>query len=175
MSLTLPQRPAQYFIDEVLLPRWDPSEAVGFDPNAAPGDEAFLPVATSLDTVGASYPSLVVQFSSENSGGESTYDYLTPDGPGQNRLGTLLVTARAESERTYTGDANTYGGEDAEDLVVTLIEATENLIQRTAAGGSTEFQTIGSQRGPEAPDDTNVSPPVRLANVQVDYSWLRSP
>jgi len=58
---------------------------------------------------------------------------------------------------------------------VTLIEATENLIQRTAAGGSTEFQTIGSQRGPEAPDDTGVSPPVRLANTQVDYSWLRSP
>jgi len=112
MSLTLPQRPAQYFIDEVLLPSWEPTEAVGFDPSAAPGTEAFLPVATTLDTVGASYPSLVVQFSSENSGGESTYDYLTPDGPGQNRLGTLLITARAESERSYTGDSSTFAARD---------------------------------------------------------------
>jgi len=175
MSLTLPERPAQYFINEILLPSWDPAEAVGFDPSAAPGDEAFLPVATSLDTVGASYPSLVVQFSSENSGGESTYDYLTPDGPGQNRLGTLLVTARAESEREYVGDASTFGARTADDVVVDLVEATENLIQRNATGGGTEFQTLGSQRGPEAPDDTGVSPPVRLANTQVDYSWLRSP
>jgi len=175
MSLTLPQRPAQYFIDEVLLPSWDPTEAAGFDPSAAPGTEAFLPVATTLDTVGASYPSLVVQFSSENSGGESTYDYITADGPGQNRLGTLLVTARAESERDYTGDAGTYTAEPARDIVVTLIEATESLVQRNATGGGTEFQTLGSQRGPEAHDDTGVSPPVRLANTQVDYSWLRSP
>jgi len=176
MSLTLPERPAQYFIDEVLIPSWDPSEAVGFDPSASPGTEAFLPVATSLDSVGAVYPSLVVQFSNETTGGESTYDYLTPDGPGQNRVGTLLVTARAEAEAGgYTGDAATYGAEPARDLVVTLVEATENLIQRTAGGGATEFQTVGSQRGPEAPDDTDVSPPVRIANTQVDYSWLRSP
>jgi len=175
MTLTLPDRPAKHFIDKVLLPSWDPAEAVGYDPQASPGEEAFLPVATSLDNVGAGYPSLVVQYSNETTGGESTYDYLTPDGPGQNRLGTLLITARAESERSYTGDSSTFAAEDAEDIAVTLIEATENLVQRNATGGGTEFQTLGSQRGPEAPDDTGVSPPVRLANTQVDYSWLRSP
>lgn len=221
MSLTLPERPAQYFIDEVLLPSWDPSEAAGFDPQAAPGDEAFLPVATSLDTVGASYPSLVVQFSSETTGGESTYDYVTPNGPGQNRRGTLLVTARAESEREYVGDAANYTARSADDLVVDLIEEVEDVCQENATGSGgrrtlkvpsgetyvietgeseqysdtdvdgtlqvdgtltltgtvadSEFETLGSQRGPEAPDDTTVSPPVRLANTQVDYSWLRSP
>jgi len=109
MSLTLPDRPAQHFMDDVLLPEWDASDALGFDPQASPGTEAFLPVATTLDNVGASYPSLVIQYSNETSGGESTYDYLTPSGPGQNRQGTLLAIARAEAEQGgYTGDSPQY-------------------------------------------------------------------
>jgi len=197
MTLTLPERPAKHFIKEVLIPEWDPTEAEGFDPSASPGTEAFLPVATTLDNVGATYPSLVVQYSNETSGGESTYDYLTPDGPGQNRQGTLLAIARAEqkdgsysgdgssgdyggaqwggTEYGYTGDDTTYPGQSASDIVVTLIEAVENACLRAATGGQSEFQTIGSQRGPEAPDDTDVTPPVRIANTQIDYSWLRRP
>jgi nucleotide-binding universal stress UspA family protein len=176
MTLTLPDRPAKHFIDKVLLPSWDVSEAVGYDPSAAPGEEAFLPVATTLDNVGAGYPSLVVQYSNETTGGESTYDYLTPDGPGQNRQGTLLAIARAEAEAGgYTGDSGSYAGEPAEDVAVKLIEAVENVCQDNATGGSSAFKSIGSQRGPEAPDDTDVSPPVRIANTQIDYSWLRRP
>jgi len=176
MTLTLPDRPAKHFIDKVLLPSWDPAEAVGYDPQASPGDEAFLPVATTLDNVGAGYPSLVVQYSNETTGGESTYDYLTPDGPGQNRQGTLLAIARAEAEAGgYSGDADAYAAEPADDVVVALVNAVENACQRNAAGGASAFQHVGSQRGPEAPDDTDVSPPVRIANTQVDYSFLRRP
>jgi hypothetical protein len=175
MSLTLPDRPAQHFIDEILLPSWDPADAAGFDPNASPGDEAFLAVANTLDNVGAEYPTLVVQYSNETSGGESTYDYLTPSGPGQNRNGTLLAVARAEAEREYAGDSATQAAEPASDIVVKLVEAVENVCQRNATGGSSAFETVGSQRGPEAPDDDAVNPPVRMANCQVSYSYLRSP
>ena len=176
MSLTLPDRPAQHFIDEVLLPEWDASDALGFDPAAAPGDEGFLPVATTLDNVGASYPSLVVQYSNETSGGESTYDYMTASGPGQNRQGTLLAIARVEAEQGgYTGDAATYDPLPADDLAVALVQAVENVCQRAATGAASDFQTIGSQRGPDGPDDLDVSPPVRIANTQVNYSWLRRP
>lgn len=176
MSLTLPDRPAKHFISEVLLPEWDPSDALGFDPNASPGDEAFFPVATTLDNVGATYPSLVIQYSNETSGGESTYDYVTPNGPGQNRQGTLLAIARAEDGGTeYVGDSGTYSAEPADDAAVKLIEAVENACQQAAAGGQSDFQTVGSQRGPEAPDDNDVTPPVRIANTQIDYSWLRRP
>jgi hypothetical protein len=195
MSLTLPDRPAQHFIDEVLIPSWDPADAAGYDPSASPGDEAFIPVATSLDNVGAKYPSLVIQYSSETSGGESTYDYMTPSGPGQNREGTLLAIARAEDGGAEYGDptpksgndnqystsysfsygSDTYTKVDAEAIVVKLIEAVENVCQNNAAGGTSGFKSIGSQRGPEAPDDDEVTPPVRIANTQVDYSWLRRP
>jgi hypothetical protein len=192
MPLSLPDRPAQHFIDELLLSEWDASNVVGFDPRTTPsstgfgddfGDDfgnpdsdALLPVATSLSNVGAGYPSLVVQYSSETSGGESTYDYITPDGPGQNRTGTLLVIARAESEQGgYSGDPNNYADEPARDLVVDLVEEVERICATNAAGGSSDFQTVGSQRGPEAPDDDDVSPPVRIANAQIDYTYLRSP
>jgi len=97
MPTRLPKRPEQYFIDEVLLPEWQPSGAVGYDVTQSdPSAEDFLPVATSLDGVGEVYPHLTVQRTTETAGGESGYDFMTADGPGQNRTGQLLVTARAE-------------------------------------------------------------------------------
>jgi len=175
VALTLPSRPAQYFIDEVLLPGWQPSEARGYDVTVAdPSAEAFIPVATSIDDVGAIYPSLVVQYSNETSGGESTYDFMTSDGPGQNRTGEVVVTARAQDdEADYTGDAATYDTAEADDIVVELVTAVENTVQRSAAGGATDFETLGSQRGPDIPDDYDQDPPVRLADAQVSYSWVR--
>ena len=175
MALTLPNRPAEYFIKSILLPAWRPSEARGFDATVAdPSDEAFLPTATTIDDVGAVYPSLIVTYSSEVSGGESTYDFLTPEGPGQRRAGELVVTARAQdSEAGYAAS----GREpiDAEDIVVELVQAVENLVQRNATGGTSDFSTLGSQRGPNVPDDLDEDPPVRLADTQVSYSWPRTP
>lgn len=194
MSLSLPQRPAKYFITEVLADAWQPADALGYDPTASPGETttitaaqtqqygdvefgageydaggAFLPVATSIDNVGAVYPSLVVSFSNETSGGESTYDYLTPNGPGQNRTGTLVATARAQDGLDYRSDA------DAQAVVEALVDEVEAVCQRRAAGGSSEFQSLGSQRGPDTPDDFDDDPTVRLANTQIAYSWLRRP
>jgi hypothetical protein len=176
MSLQLPDRPAKYFIDQILIPSWDASVAKGYDVNANPGDEAFIPVATTIDDVGAVYPSLVIQYSNETSGGQTSYDYLTGNGPGQNRQGTLLAIARAQdSDGGYTGDSATYASEPADDIVVHVIEAVEHAVQANAAGGSTEFETLGSQRGPDAPDDQETDPTTRLANTQILYTWNRSP
>jgi hypothetical protein len=175
MTLELPDRAAQHFIDELLLPEWTPSNAVGFDVNVAPESDAFLPVATSLSNVGAGYPSLVIQYSNETTGGESTYDFLTPEGPGQNRQGTLLAIARAEAEQGGFAGSATATPQPARDLVVQIIEEVERIAITNATGGSSEFRTLGSQRGPEAPDDMDVSPPVRLANCQIDYSYSRNP
>lgn len=177
MGLTLPEKPAQYFIEEVLLPGWQPSEARGYAvENVQPGDEAFLPVARTIDNVGAVYPSLIVQYSNETSGGESTYDFMTPDGPGQNRTGTLLATVRAQDDqRGCTGDSATHDAVDANALVSTLTDAVETVVARSAAGGGTEFQTLGSQPGPDVPDNTEEDPPVRLSQVEIRYSWVRDP
>lgn len=177
MALTLPDNPPQHFIDKVLLPGWDSSDARGFDPNVGtPSDEAFLPVAQTIDSVGAIYPSLIIQYSNETSGGESTYNYLTANGPGQNRTGTLLATARAQdAEDDYVGDSASYSAAEANDIVVELIEAVENVCQRRADAPDSEFSTIGSQRGPDVPDDSGEDPPVRLAQCQIRYSWLRDP
>jgi hypothetical protein len=175
MGLTLPQDSEQYFIDEVLLDEWDATEARGFDVNTTTG-EPFLPVATSIDDVGAVYPSLVVQFSNETSGGETTYDFMTDSGPGQNRTGTLLATARAQdSADGYSGDPATYSAVDADDIVVELVDAVENVCQRRAAAPQSEFDTLGSQRGPDIPTDYDEDPPVRLAQAEIRYSWTRTP
>jgi len=175
MGLSLPDRPAQHFIDELLLPEWQPSEARGYAvTDVEPGDERFLPVATTIDNVGAVYPSLIVQYSNETSGGESTYDHLTPNGPGQTRTGSLLATVRAQDDQDgYTGNAATYPAADADDIVVELIEAVEALCQRNATPATSDFATIGSQRGADVPDDTDADPPVRIAQAEIRYSWLR--
>jgi hypothetical protein len=179
MTLTLPDRPAKYFINEILVPSWDAdaiATAKGYDLSASPADEAFLPVATTIDDVGAVYPSLIIQYSNETSGGESTYDYLTPNGPGQNRTGTLLAVVRAqEAGDGYTGDAAQHDPEPADDIGVHILEAVENICQRNAGGGSSQFQSLGSQRGPDATDDDDENPTVRIDNRQIIYSWLRQP
>lgn len=171
----LPQRAEQEFIDE-LVADWDPSVAVGYDLDTAPGDEAFLPVGGSLADVGESSPTLTVMRSNETSGGETTYDFVTTEGPGQRRDGELLVTARAKQDGDgYTGDAAQYDAVDAEAIVDRLIAAVEDVCLRNPNGGDTVFSYLGSQRGADAPDDLDVTPPVYIEQVSVAYGWLRAP
>jgi len=177
MALTLPQRPAQYIIDEILIPNWDPSLARGFDVRVSdPSADSFLPLATSIDEVGAIYPSLIVRFSNETTAGQSTYDFLTREGPGQDRNGSLLATVRVqERKRGYTGDPAQFPAVEADTLVVELVEAVETIIQRNAGGADTILSTLGSQRGPDVPDDTDTEPTVRIEDAEIRYSWQRRP
>lgn len=178
MASRLPKRPQQLFIDDILIPAWDPSGAHGYDLAAGPEDEAFLPVATSIDDVGASYPSLVVTYSSETSGGETTYDFMTDSGPGQQRNGQLVATARArdtEADQGYTGAAAIYSAVDAASIVDTLIAEVEDVCLRNQQGDETEFSYLGSQRGPDVPDDLDETSPVRIADCTIAYGWDRTP
>lgn len=176
MVTRLPKPAEQLFIDDVLVPNWQPSGAVGFDLNAAAGTDAFLPVATSLDSVGETYPHLTVQRSNETSGGETTYDFMTSNGPGQQRDGQLVVTARAEQrEADYTGDSGTYSAVRAATLVDDLINEVEDVCLRTPQGGGTEFSYLGSQRSADAPDDFDATPPVMIEQCTVAYGWDRTP
>jgi len=170
----LPDRPAKYFINQLLVPDWNPSIAKGYDLITNRNAEAYLPVATTIDNVSAVYPSLIVQYSNETSGGQSTYDFIGENGPGQLRQGTLLCTARAQdSDNGYTGDSNNFSAQPAHDIVQHIIEAVEQVAQDNAGGGGTEFEHIGSQRGPDAPDDDEEDGTVRIANCQISYSWIR--
>jgi hypothetical protein len=176
MPLELPDRPAKHFIDEILLPNFEPTLANGFAvTGVSPGDEAFLPVATTIDNVGAVFPSLIISFSNETSGGETTYDFVTREGPGQRRQGTLVATARAEVRDGYSGDRSTFDPIPARDLTVQITEAVERVCQEQATGLGSQFETIGSQRAAEAPDDRDSDPTVRMANVEVRYSFSRRP
>lgn len=179
MPTRLPKRPEQYFIEDVLLPEWQPSGAVGFDVQQSdPTAEDFLPVATSLDGVGEVYPSLTVQRTTETAGGETGYDFLTTNGPGQNRTGQLLVTARAEeadADGGYTGDSSTYAAVDAAALVDTLIDEVEDVTLRRANAPDTEFSYLSAFRAADAPDDFDVTPTVRIEQTTIQYGWIREP
>jgi len=170
----LPQSPADVFIDQALLPDWDPSTAVGYDVQASPGDDAFLAVGQSLDDVGSVYPHITVQFSTESSPGSTTYNYITADGtPGQDRNGQLVVTARAEAQTAYTGDPNQYTGVDADEIVERLIASVEDVALANATAASTDISPLGSQRGADQPNDYDVTPPVLMASCTVTYHWSR--
>jgi len=173
----LPSRPAQYFIDEILLPSWQPDKAVGFDVSAMPSDESFCPVATSLDGVGQVHPSLVIQRTNETSGGETGFDFMTERGPGQNRDGQLLATARVEDDpQGYTGDSAVHNAVDADELAATLINEVEDIASiRNPLGGTTEFKTLGSYPGATAPADEDAEPTVRIEQCIILYSWTRAP
>jgi len=180
MGLNLPSKPDQYFIDQVLLDEWKPSNTRGYAvQNVTPSDDTFLPIATTIDNVGAIYPSLVIQYSNETSGGQSTYDFMTPSGPGQNRQGTLLATARAQDDQDdYVGDSNSHSAVDAETIVSELTDEVEAVCQRRADAPQTDFETLGSQPGPDVPVDygqDGTEPPVRISQVEISYSWVRAP
>jgi len=176
VTLQLPESPDQYFINQLLLDgrSWDASEVYGYDPNPSYTDSAWFAYGTDLDNVGSSYPNLVISYSNETAGGESTYQYMTPEGPGQNRNGSLVATARVQDQDGgySTPDGSTV---EASELASAIIEEVENVCQRNAAGGSSLFTSVGSQRGPDNPDDREEKPYVRIASATISYSWRRGP
>jgi len=175
MPTRLSDDPPQLFIDEALLPSWDPGRVSGYDVQASPGDEAFLPIGKDLDDVGTVYPHLTVQFSTETSPGSTTYNYIGPDGsPGQDRNGQLVVTARAEERSAgYIGDNSTYPAVDADDITEALIAEVEAAALANATANATPISPLGSQRGSDAPNDYDVEPPVMIAQCVVTYHWSR--
>ena len=178
MATQLPSPAAEYLIDQILVPHWDPSQVSGFDISAGMGSDAFCPVGESLDDVGRAYPSLTVARTTETSGGETSYDFLTSSGPGQNRTGQLLVSTYVEDDKTgdgYTGDSGTYSAVDADELAVALRDHVDDIIFDNANAPGTEFSFVGSFPSADVPDDDEASPTVRIEQVVISYSWIREP
>lgn len=175
MTLSLPSKSDQYFIDQFLLPKWDKTNTKGYDPN-----DSSLPTATSLSNVGAKYPTIVVQSSNEVSPGQTGYDYLdTADNrPGQTRNGSLVVTVRAEDGSDGPNDAiyeNDGSSAVTAERIVTLIRQEIERIAGpdNATAQGTEFHYISSSPTGDVPDDTDKDPVVRIEDTTVLYGWLR--
>lgn len=177
MVENLPRKPDVYLLKNIILPNWDPTNVVGFDPNAAVSDDAFIDWADSFNKVGEFYPQFTIQTTgAESSGGETTYDFIGTNGPGQNRLGSLEAQVRVEdtkdSDTRYTGDSTTYSAVDAERLATLVRQEIERIIRANPTGASTDFATLGSNEN-NIPDEKQSTRVVRRAGVTIQYSWVR--
>lgn len=175
MPKSLSQRPEREFMD-FIKSRWDPTNVVGYDIQASEGAEAFVPVASSIDTVGAVYPSIIVSKSTPGAvGGETGYDFLTTNGPGQNRAGELVATIRAADEADYVGDSSTYSSQNAEQICQTLIDEVERIPNDNSHAPGTDFMYVSAHRPTAVPDDDSETPTVRLAQSVIRFGWIREP
>lgn len=178
MTLRLPNRPEQV-IRDLLVDNWNPSNTAGFDPTqAAPSADDFLPISTSVTNIGQHYPNLVVTFSNETSAGDTSYNYLTTDGPGQVRDGSVIVTARTEEtgRPAYTGDSDAFAELDAEAINQVLLDEVERIVIENANNpADTGMSYLGTVATADAPDDLDATPPVRIADRNISYGWLRDP
>ena len=175
----------QQILRDLLYGEWDPTNTSGYDPSLNPFENPEGLLLSRARSGGDIYPSVIITGGGVSSGSETSYDFLTSEGPGQNRGGLLLVTARAEDvdyDDTGGFDSDPYGYDEygvdgtvsAEDLVYQLAQEVERICGANASGGETPFTYLGSSLV-DAPDDTDVTPTVRIEQVEVPYGWLREP
>lgn len=177
MPPALPKRTAELILQDILLPAWTAANTQGYDPIATDG--TYLASATSIDDVGRPYPSLVVSPSQPGvASGQTTYDFMTANGPGQNRGGTVVATARVQDTTDgsgYTTDDESYPAVDAAELAEQIIDEVERICLANPTGRTTDLSYLGSHRPSDNPDDNNETPTVRLAQCTIQYGWLRTP
>lgn len=176
MTDSLPKKADLYLLQDFIAPRWDASNTVGFDPNSTSGDSV-LRADTSFTKLGDFYPQFTIQTTGEeSSGGESSYDYLTNSGPGQNRNGTLTAQVRVEDTEDddvgYTGDASTYSAVSAERLALLIRQEIERICLANPTGADTEFHFVGSNAN-HVPDEFGDTRVVRREGLNISYGWLR--
>jgi hypothetical protein len=159
-----------------LRSNWDPANTLGYDPTVTDTSaDAFLPLQTSIDDVGAVYPSVVVTYSNQTVGGQTGYTFMSSSGPGKDPDGTCLATVRAEDDSAgYTGDSGTYSAVDAEAIAHTLLQEVERVIGQNPVP-SNDFDYQGVVRGPDIPDDDDPSEGdiVRLRQTQLRYGFVQ--
>jgi len=174
MSDALPQKADQYFIDNFLDPDWDSTNTKGYDANTAD-----LPTATSISNVGAKYPQIVVQTGNQTAPNETGYDFLTNNGPGQTRTGTLICTIRAEDgadgplQTLYENDGSS--AVTAEDIVTLIRQEIERVTLANSTASGTEWTYVSSFPASDTPDDLESDPVVRQESVTVNFGWIREP
>jgi len=176
MPERLSRPPADVFIEDALLPSWRPAAVSGFDPAATPADDAFLPVGKSLDDVGSVFPHITVQVSNQTTQGDTGYSFLQPDGtPGQDRVGQILVTVRAEDRDAGYRGSDTVAAVSADTLTSQLRKEVEFVASDNFGPTDTEFDRLGSNPAADAPDDFAQEPTVRVEQLTVLFAWTRTP
>lgn len=175
MVSTLTDRAEQQVAD-YLVTNWTPADVRGYDPTASPSADAHFPIATTIDDVGAVYPSLVCTFSNETIAGSTGYSFLTSSGPGSAPDGQVVVTARASDAYDYTGDSGTYSAVDAEAITKSLMDAVDDIIRAAPTMPSgTDFSTWGTVPANPPNDDREDDDTVFLEQRVVTYSWIQDP
>lgn len=175
MTQALPKTPDLYVLQDFIAANWQASNTVGFDPNTTSG-EGVLRADTSFNDLGDYYPQFTIQATgTEGSGGETTYNYLTDHGPGQNRDGALTAQVRVQETNDgsgYTGDSSTYSAVDAERLCTLIRQEIERICLENPLGGNTVLSFVGSNEN-HIPNETGSTLTVYRAGATLSYGWLR--
>lgn len=171
MVVRLSKHPA-LIVRDMITTHWTPSNAAGYDVNAAPSDATFVPIGRGWYQSDAPDPQITLTNFNEGTigGGTTGYSGFQGDGSGVNKDkdGTGLLTAHAEV--TGTDD---YRGEYASDIVWLLEQECERILQAHAAP-SGELRNIGSDLDAMQPD-TQSDPVRHFAQATVSYGYLKEP
>lgn len=176
MVENLSKQPQIHFLQDLLKVKWKPANVVGYDVTVTSG-ESLIKADDSFEKLGEYYPQFTVQMAGdESSGGESGYDFISADGPGQNRLSTLTAQARVEDpldkDVGYTGDSNTYAEVDAETLVELIRKEIERVCNDNPTAPGTDFSFVSAIHG-QIPDESNSSRAIRKDGAVIQYGWLK--
>lgn len=177
---SLPKDP-KLLIRDVLLDRWDPTATYGYDPTVAPHKDSGL----SLNRGWWDENDFSVHVAiTAGGGGNNTnniglsgsgYDFLTADGPGQDRRPRFLLTAFAEA---HPDEQQRYGA-SAEDLAWDLGSHAESAL--LAANASEAPDALPSPLVSIATDalgsipDTDGTPVTHTRQIEVLLAWPRMP
>lgn len=164
---------------DLLLSEWDPTAVRGYDVNETdPALIEFLPIADSIETVGATFPNIVITYSNETSSGSSGYSFVNNNGPGSNNQGSMIATVRAEADpdggATYRGSVD-YDYAKADTIAKEILHHVREILRSNPSGGSSDFAVLGSSKGADAPDDYGSSSPVMVEQANILYSWVEEP
>ena len=165
---------------DFLLSEWDATAVRGYDINETdPAVGSFLPIADSIENIGAVYPNIVITYSNETSPGSSGYSFVNNNGPGSNNQGSMIATVRAEADpdgqKSYTGAVGTYDKVYADTICKEILHHIREIVRANPNGGTSNFDVLGTDKGAEAPDDYSSDPAVMVEQANILFSWIEEP
>jgi hypothetical protein len=172
MPTTLDPKAEQQAVD-YFVANWDATQTQGYDP--ADDDDTdysdYLAMATSIDDVGAYYPSVVVTASNEPPPSPTGYEFISPTGPGATPTGQVVATVRVEQR-----GADTYNETDAEALAEAIAAHIDTLVMESAhAPPGTDFQWWSAYPANPPADDRGEGDTTFLEQRAISYSYTKTP
>lgn len=179
MPTTLDPKAEQQVVD-YLVANWDITATRGYNPRDDDDDDLsnYIPIATSLDTVGEVYPSVIVTPSNEPQPSPTGYEFMGTDGPGATPIGQVVATVRAEGREadTYVGDDATYSGTDAESIAEEIAAHIDTLVGDSAyAPAGTDFIWWSSYPANPPADDRDEADTTYIEQRTISYGYPKTP